>query len=185
MARANAARGASRRRARKKQLPATLTPEQETFARRYWHGGCAVCGRHEGLWHTIALDHWFALSTSASIGTTASNIIPLCHSKKGSALAGEPGCNTNKAARDPVAWLTAKLGPRKAKTKLREIERYVAAATTPAPAAPPAPVASTPPQSPTQPVRAVPQPPPGLTLLPVGPLPAVPSAPPLPASGGA
>lgn len=38
-------------------------------------------------------------------------------------------CSTNeKFTKDPVQWLTTKLGPRKAKQKLAEIEAYFKAA---------------------------------------------------------
>lgn len=36
------------------------------------------------------------------------------------------GCNVSKRDRDPVAWLTERLGESKSRTKLVEIETYFA-----------------------------------------------------------
>lgn len=64
------------------------------------------------------MDHWIALTDSRTDnpGTVVENIIPLCH--------GWGGCNNNKRNRDAAEWLTKKLGPRKAKKKLAEIQAY-------------------------------------------------------------
>jgi hypothetical protein len=94
----------------------------------YWNFACAVCGREESFWHVLALDHWIPLSNPACPGTTPLNIIPLCHTRKkgaGKQLHGV-ACNNEKHDANPVLWLTAKLGPRKAKAKLSEIATYFA-----------------------------------------------------------
>lgn len=103
-----------RRRARKRDLPDTLTPEQWQQALDYFGGCCAVCGRSPGLWHTIAADHWIPLSKGG--GTTADNIVPLCH--------GQGGCNNSKHSKDAYAWLLSIFGKRKAKKALTRIEAY-------------------------------------------------------------
>lgn len=110
------------RRARKIGLPNNFTVNEWQDCLTYWHGCCAICDRPAGLWHTIAADHWIPLSSDQCPGTIASNMLPLCHSLKD----GEGGCNNSKFNRDPIEWLTQKLGPRKAKQKLAEIETYFA-----------------------------------------------------------
>jgi hypothetical protein len=47
----------------------------------------------------------------------------MCHTKKG-APTGEICCNNAKTNKPPVEWLIEKLGKRKAKLKLAEIEAY-------------------------------------------------------------
>lgn len=107
-----------------RNLPCTFTLEQERQMHEYWGYKCAVCGRRIGLWHTIAVDHWIAVSDTRTDnpGHVATNILPLCHSIRGSNGLG--GCNNNKGNSDPIEWLTRKLGKRKAKKKLVEIEAY-------------------------------------------------------------
>jgi hypothetical protein len=114
--------GHSVRRARKLSLPDTLTPQQWQAALQYWHYACAVCGHEEGFYWTLSADHWIPMTDPACPGTTAENIIPLCHTKKGS----QNSCNTTKHNRDPKEWLIDRLGPRAARKKLKEIYAYFA-----------------------------------------------------------
>jgi hypothetical protein len=102
-----------RRRARRQNKPDTFTPEQWLFALEYWHYGCAVCGQKEGFWWKLEADHWIPLSDEQSPGTVATNIVPLC--------GGITGCNQNKHATEPQKWLILRLGPIKARRKLKEI----------------------------------------------------------------
>ncbi len=106
-----------KRMARKRNLPDMFTDADWQRALEYFGGCCAICGRPAGLWHTIAMDHWIPLSAHDCPGTVASNIIPLCH--------GIDGCNNSKGNRNPVTWLTAKLGKTKAGRKLVEISAYL------------------------------------------------------------
>lgn len=102
---------------RKRRLPNTLTNADWERALTYWDHRCAVCERPRGLWHTLAQDHWIPLTDANCPGTTAENILPLCH--------GEGGCNNSKGKKDPLEWLRAKLGTRRAKQKLYDIKVYL------------------------------------------------------------
>jgi len=106
-----------RRRARKANLPNTLTAAEWYYAIDYFHGYCAVCGRPlKDLFvtHTASADHWIPLSKGG--GTTADNIVPLC--------SGEDGCNNRKGNKDPEVWLALKFGKRKARVILKRILEY-------------------------------------------------------------
>lgn len=105
----------SRRRARQRELASALTTADWMRALDYFGGCCAVCGRPPGLWHRLAVDHWW-IPQSKGGGLTIDNIVPLCH--------GVDGCNNSKSSKDPIEWLTEKLGKRKAKQKIAEIETY-------------------------------------------------------------
>jgi len=108
---------AQRREARKRALPATLTAQEWQYAIDYFHGCCAVCGRPlKDLFatHTAAMDHWLPLSKGG--GTTAGNILPLCH--------GKDGCNNRKNDALPEAWLVRQFGKHKAKKILARINAY-------------------------------------------------------------
>lgn len=108
-----------RRKARKLNLPDTLTEIEWECAVNYFNGRCAVCGRQlRDLFgtHTIAADHWIPLTSPACPGTVATNMIPLCH--------GQNGCNNSKHDRDAKEWLTERYGNRKARTILARIESY-------------------------------------------------------------
>lgn len=120
-------RGHQKRKALVKGLPFFWEKYHEKFAITYWHACCAYCGQQPGLWHWIVFDHFIALSNPLSPGTVAMNMIPACHAKP-NAPYGSACCNTSKRAKDPIAWLTAKLGPRKAKAKLKEIALFFEAA---------------------------------------------------------
>lgn len=116
---------AQKRLARKRGLPANFDREHEAFLRAYWGDVCAACGKQADFWHRIAWDHWIPLTDPACPGTVPENIIPLCHARKGAGtLPGPRACNNAKLQKDPVIWLTQRLGERKAKAKLREIEGY-------------------------------------------------------------
>jgi len=108
-----------RRRARKRELPATLTAQEWQYAVDYFHGCCAVCGRPlKDLFatHTASADHWIPLSKGG--GTEASNIVPLCH--------GKDGCNNRKNNALPEAWLVRQFGKHEAKKILARIQTYFA-----------------------------------------------------------
>jgi len=108
-----------RRAARKRELPATLTAQEWQYAIDYFHGCCAVCGRPlKDLFatHTAAMDHWIPLTKGG--GTTADNIVPLCH--------GKDGCNNHKGNALPEAWLVRRFGKREAKKILARINAYFA-----------------------------------------------------------
>ncbi len=113
-----------RRRARRAELPMIWSMDDLQRMMEYWHYSCAICGRPAGLWHTIAADHWIPLTSSDCPGTVPTNMLPLCHAKKGSG--GQGSCNVSKGNKDPVEWLISHLGKRKAKLKLAEIEAYFA-----------------------------------------------------------
>lgn len=84
----------------------------------YWRGCCAVCGRPQGLWHTLAADHWIPLSYDGddNPGTVPTNIVPLCH--------GVGGCNNSKGAKMPLDWLSETYGKRKAREIMRRVQEY-------------------------------------------------------------
>jgi len=113
---------------RQQGLPAYFEREHEIFMLDYWHNACAICGGTADFWHWLVWDHWIPLAHPTCPGTLPRNILPLCHGRKGAGtLSGPPACNNSKGSQDPIVWLTTKLGPRKAKAKLREIERYFTA----------------------------------------------------------
>jgi len=108
-------------------LPYDFLREDEILMLDYWHHRCAVCGALADLWRTLAWDHWIPLRSPDTLGTIPGNILPLCHAKKGAAtFPGPRACNNSKGAKDPVAWLTTRLGARKAAAKLRAIAAYFA-----------------------------------------------------------
>jgi hypothetical protein len=105
-----------RRRARKEELPDTLTTEQWQVCIDYFGGCCAACGRPPGLWHRLSLDHFIPLSSDNCPGTTVFNAIPLC--------SGEGGCNNSKGNKDALEWATEKFGKRKGKQIVARILAY-------------------------------------------------------------
>lgn len=117
----------ARRRAREKGLPATFTHLDEMFANQYWQYGCAVCGRENGFWHVIALDHWIPIVHPLCPGTVPGNMVPLCHAKKG-APPEQRGCNQSKSSNDPLVWLQTMMTPRAAQKKLKAIHTFLAEA---------------------------------------------------------
>jgi hypothetical protein len=106
----------SRRRARKRSLPNTFTPDDWRLALEYWDYRCAVCGRAEDESIAMAADHWIPLAHPDCPGTVPTNIIVLCD--------GKGGCNTSKSKQNAAKWLVEKLGEEKAREKLAEIEAY-------------------------------------------------------------
>lgn len=109
--------------ARKLALRNDFTPEQQRIALEYFGYVCAACGRpFSDLFgeRTLALDHWIPLASPDCPGTTATNMIPLCH--------GVDGCNTTKQDRDPKEWLISRFGKRKAREILARVEAYFAEA---------------------------------------------------------
>jgi hypothetical protein len=116
--------GKQRRRARERHHPASLTTETIQFMLTYWGNACAICQRPAGgEGYNIATDHWIPLSSPNCPGTVATNLLPLCHNKKGGAKYGI-SCNPSKQSSDPEAWLVKKLGENRAKAKLAEIQHY-------------------------------------------------------------
>lgn len=113
-----------RRRANKRGLPNTLTNDQWEAALNYWDQKCAVCGASANMWVVLSPDHWHPISKGG--GTTADNIVPLCHARKGIPN-GEPCCNNSKKDKLPADWLTQRFGKRKARVILAKIEAYFAA----------------------------------------------------------
>jgi hypothetical protein len=103
-----------------KELPNTLTDAQWQFALSHFDHRCAVCGMSINLFVTLAADHWIPVSSPFCPGTIATNIIPLCHTKRG----GIGGCNNSKGDSDPTEWLTAKFGGLKAKKIEKRIGLY-------------------------------------------------------------
>ena len=63
-----------KRRARKRQLPATLTAEQWQIIKKYFDNKCAYCGKQGDLQQ----DHFIALSKGGEY--TINNIVPACRS---------------------------------------------------------------------------------------------------------
>lgn len=113
-----------RRRARLLNLPFEFTGDDWQRALEYFQGCCAVCGRPQGLWHTLAQDHWIPITDPHCPGTVPSNIVPLCH--------GADGCNNLKSNIEPSKWLRTRYGKRKAERIQQRIEaffQWVAAST--------------------------------------------------------
>lgn len=107
------------RRARARAMLCDFTIEQRNFAVNYFNNVCAVCGEpFYDLFgeRTLALDHWIPINAHDCPGTTATNMIPLCH--------GKNGCNNSKLDYDPHKWLVKKFGRRKAREILARIEAY-------------------------------------------------------------
>ena len=111
----------NRRRAVKYSLPADFTPSDWQHALDYFNHSCAVCGKREDFWTILAADHWIPLTKGG--GTTRTNMIPLCHARKG-VPAGEACCNNSKYNAEPLAWLTERFGKRKAKVIMARIQAY-------------------------------------------------------------
>ncbi len=115
-----------RRRASKRNLPVDFTVADWRRCLDYWEHRCCICGRPEGLWHTIAQEHWIALSDDRddNPGTVAWNILPMCHARKGSN--GQGACNNLKASRDPIEFLYSEFPRRKADNVLQGVKEYFA-----------------------------------------------------------
>lgn len=96
----------SRRRARKKALPDTLTIEETEKILEEFDGKCAICsGGYEHLDHFIPI-------ASGSGGTTYENIVPMC-----------ARCNVSKHAKNPFTW--AKQLSEKERERFDGLVRYL------------------------------------------------------------
>lgn len=111
----------SQRDKRKFDLPNTYTTKDRVYAIEHFNGCCAVCGKQlMDLFGDffVAMDHWVPVSYKGedNPGTVPGNIVPLCH--------GIGGCNNSKGSTMPAEWLERRLGKRKGRLKLLEIEAY-------------------------------------------------------------
>ena len=110
-----------RRRARKLDLPDTMTEHDWQVALTYFDNSCAVCGRsfktNSGTYKPAA-DHWIPLSDPRpdNPGTVPTNIVPLCH--------GTGGCNNSKHDRDAKEWLVSRYGKVSAEEIFERIEQF-------------------------------------------------------------
>lgn len=107
-------------RAKKQNLPNSLTRDEWENTLEHFHHSCAVCGRQlRDLFgtHTVAQDHWIPLISPDCPGTVAHNMIPLCH--------GSGGCNNKKNRKDPLLWLIETYGKRKGNAIFRRIDNYL------------------------------------------------------------
>lgn len=97
----------ARRRARKRDLPNTLTGKDvEAIFIEYKHA-CAICGSNEN----VQLDHWIPLKVNA-IGTIYENSIPLCESHNKSKRDVNPNvwvCTLNKEYAENVEYIYNRL----------------------------------------------------------------------------
>lgn len=109
-----------RRRTRKRELPNTFSSQNWRIALDYFANACAVCGRPESEGFVLAMDHWIPLSSDDCLGTVASNIVPLCHARKGFT----DGCNNSKFNRSPAEWLIWRYGEKQAAEILARIQAY-------------------------------------------------------------
>lgn len=96
----------SRRRARKKGLPDTLTLEEMEKITKEFGGKCSICS--EEYEH---LDHFIPIATGCG-GTTYENIVPMCAS-----------CNISKGAKNPFVW--AKQLSEKERERFDGLVRYL------------------------------------------------------------
>ena len=109
-----------RYRARKRNLPDTLTTEQWLQCLDYFNYCCPVCDSQlRDLFGDIEphRDHWIPITHEGddNPGTVATNIVCLCNT-----------CNKSKQAKLPDVWLKQKFGTRKANEILARIEAYFA-----------------------------------------------------------
>ncbi len=120
LGRAAVIRGAARRRMRKECLPMDFTEKDYIQMMAYWGNQCCLCGRVADTDVKIVADHWIPLSDQRpdNPGTTALNMIPLCH--------GLDGCNNSKWGSDPVVWLNGRYGKEAASQIMERIEAYFA-----------------------------------------------------------
>lgn len=105
-----------RRRAKKKGLPSTFTPQEWQACLVYFNHTCAVCGNQlRDLFGNVKphQDHWIPLASELCTGTVATNMVCLCNS-----------CNHQKSFRLPHVWLEEKYGNRKAKEIIKRVQAY-------------------------------------------------------------
>lgn len=110
----------AQRRARKLELPNTLTTAEWQRCLDYFNHRCVACGSANGLWTVIVADHWIPLASLDCPGTIAMNIVPLCHSKKG----GIGGCNNSKIDRNPQEWTINTFDKRKSADVMKRVADY-------------------------------------------------------------
>lgn len=85
----------------------------------YWNNRCAVCGQPASDEYWLVADHWIPFALGGVV--VPSNIVPLCHPKKGS----RGGCNLQKCAFTPEEFLMRKFGNEElVHKKLSEIATY-------------------------------------------------------------
>lgn len=97
-----------------KHLKRDFTAKDWLRALEYFKGCCAVCGRPQGLWHKLAMDHWIPVARDGTY--TSDNIVPLCH--------GIGGCNNSKGDKNAYEWLVEQFGTRKANQIQKRIQAY-------------------------------------------------------------
>ncbi len=108
----------ARRYERKRITPNVFTETDWQTCLSYFGHRCAVCGRPQGLWHTISKAHWIPLASPECPGTIPTNIIPLCN--------GIDGCNNSQLANAPETWLTKRYGKYKATKIIQRVNQYFA-----------------------------------------------------------
>lgn len=105
---------AHKRRARKRELPATFAVSDWERALSYFNGACAYCGHGPSMFDlnwTLQQEHHIPLSKGGHY--TPDNIIPACQS-----------CNYSKKSKMPHEWLVEKFGTRKTKQIEQRIAEY-------------------------------------------------------------
>lgn len=112
----------ARRRTRARGLTSSLTAQDLSRMYEYWGNKCACCGATAGLWHILVPDHWIALASPECPGTIPTNIVPLCHAKRGSN--GQGGCNNSKSNKNPIEWVEQTFGRYKSKQILARVQAY-------------------------------------------------------------
>ena len=109
------------RRVRLMNVESGFTYDEWVRCLEYFDYKCAVCGRTADLWIRIVTDHWYPVAKGGA--DVATNIIPLCQ-EKGGCPTGQPCCNSNKSAKDPIIWLNTFVGKHKARKILARINAY-------------------------------------------------------------
>lgn len=116
----------SRRRARVKGLPNTLTIREWEACLQYFDSKCAVCGitADTSVRRNIVGDHWIPIADKRlnNPGTVVANLIPLCHASKGGTATN--CCNNSKGAKDPIEWLYSRYPKDEADVILERINTY-------------------------------------------------------------
>lgn len=105
-------------------LPNDFSREDWQRALDYWGHKCAICGQIEDGSHVLAPDHWIPISDPRpnNPGNVPDNIVPLCHTRKGAGI--HYSCNQTKGSKDPLEWLTDKLGQSEFSQTIARIETY-------------------------------------------------------------
>lgn len=107
------------RRARKVNLPATMSAADQKRCLDYWQYRCAFCNRPKGMFRGMELtwEHWISINDPRpnNPGTVPWNILPACGN-----------CNYGKQDRDAYEFLLKKFGKRKAKVIVDKVLAYFA-----------------------------------------------------------